>query len=94
MSRKINDNPMHPAGELECLLAAPRCGARTRSGEPCRAPAVQGRQRCRMHGGAAGSGAPKGERNGNYKHGYFTQEAVEFRRQIRALVAQMLASME
>jgi hypothetical protein len=47
-----------------------------------------------MHGGAKGSGAPKGERNGNYKHGHFTQEAIELRRQIRALIAQMLASME
>jgi hypothetical protein len=33
------------------LSLAPRCGARTRSGCPCRAPAVRGRQRCRMHGG-------------------------------------------
>jgi hypothetical protein len=94
MKKKINDNPMRPENEPECLLAAPRCGARTRSGKPCRAPAVQGRRRCRMHGGAEGSGAPKGERNGNYKHGHFTQEAVEFRRQLRALIAQMLASME
>jgi hypothetical protein len=47
-----------------------------------------------MHGGARGSGAPKGERNGNYKNGHFTQEAIELRRQIRALIAQMLASME
>ncbi len=93
MSRKTNDNPMHPAGEPECLVAAPRCGARTRSGKSCRAPAVRGRQRCRMHGGAKGSGAPKGERNGNYKHGHFTQEAIELRRQIRQLIAQMLASM-
>jgi hypothetical protein len=47
-----------------------------------------------MHGGAKGSGAPKGERNGNYRHGHFTQEAVELRRQIRALITQMLASIE
>jgi NAD(P)H dehydrogenase (quinone) len=31
--------------------------ARTRSGNPCRSPAVRGKSRCRMHGGAAGSGA-------------------------------------
>jgi hypothetical protein len=47
-----------------------------------------------MHGGAQGSGAPTGERNGNYKHGHFTQEAVESRRQLRAFIAQMLASIE
>jgi hypothetical protein len=90
----MTDEPMHPTKAPDVLRKAPRCGARTRSGEPCRAPAVRGRKRCRMHGGAEGSGAPKGERNGNYKHGHFTQEAVELRRQIRALIAQMLASIE
>jgi hypothetical protein len=40
-----------------------RCGARTRSGNPCRSPAVRGRARCRMHGGAAGSGARLGNAN-------------------------------
>jgi hypothetical protein len=53
----------------EQLLLAARCGATTRSGTPCRSPAVTGRRRCRMHGGAPGSGGPKGRRNGNYKHG-------------------------
>ena len=33
--------------------AAPRCGAKTRSGCPCRAPAIRGKLRCRMHGGAS-----------------------------------------
>lgn len=33
----------------------PRCGARTRSGEPCQAPAVEGGERCRIHGGVADS---------------------------------------
>ena len=47
---------------------------------PCRSPAVKGKRRCRMHGGARGSGAPEGERNGRYRHGAFTQEAVEERR--------------
>jgi hypothetical protein len=32
-----------------------------------------------MHGGAKGSGAPKGERHGHYKHGFFTREAEEAR---------------
>ncbi|MFN3262978.1 MAG: HGGxSTG domain-containing protein [Pikeienuella sp.] len=31
--------------------ARPRCGARTRTGLPCRAPVVSGKSRCRMHGG-------------------------------------------
>jgi hypothetical protein len=39
-----------------------------------------------MHGGAAGSGAPKGERNGNWRHGRFTCEAVAERRATRGLL--------
>jgi hypothetical protein len=45
------------------MRASPRCGAKTRSGGSCRSPAVSGKKRCRMHGGAPGSGAPK--HNGN-----------------------------
>ena len=29
-----------------------------------------------MHGGAQGSGGPKGPRNGNYKHGRYTAETM------------------
>ena len=32
-------------------LNAPRCGAKTRKGAPCKGPAVRGKKRCRMHGG-------------------------------------------
>ena len=70
-------NPMRSAH------AAPRCGARTRAGGLCKAPAVQGRKRCRMHGGARGSGAPRGERNGNYRHGRATVEALQKSRYLR-----------
>lgn len=41
-----------------------------------------------MHGGAKGSGAPKGRANGSYRHGLFTCEAIEGRRQIQALIAE------
>jgi hypothetical protein len=34
-----------------------------------RAPALASARRCRMHGGAPGSGGPKGSRNGNYERG-------------------------
>ncbi len=85
-------NPMHPSiRRLLPLLQAPRCGARTRAGTPCKSPAVNGKTRCRMHGGAKGSGAPKGKGNGNYRHGQFTCEAIEERRQIRALLVEMKA---
>jgi glucans biosynthesis protein len=64
------------------MLASRRCGARTRSGEPCRAPAVKGKKRCRMHGGAPGSGAPRGNQNA-LKHGRFTRKAIARRRKQR-----------
>jgi hypothetical protein len=79
-ARKMTHDPMHPALEPEQLRQAPRCGASTRSGRPCRSPAVTGRRRCRMHGGAPGSGGPKGSRNGNYKRGLYTAEAIASRR--------------
>lgn len=66
-------------------LAAPRCGARTRKGTPCQSPAVTGRKRCRMHGGAERSGAPKGNRNA-LKSGLYTKDAIEARRAVRALL--------
>lgn len=67
------------------MLSSPRCGAKTRSGEPCRSPAVQGKARCRMHGGAPGSGAPRGNKNA-MKHGHHTGQAIGERRHLSALL--------
>jgi uncharacterized protein YjcR len=67
------------------MLSSPRCGAKTRSGASCRSPAIQGRSRCRMHGGAAGSGAPRGNKNAR-KHGLYTREAIAQRRQLGELM--------
>ena len=65
----------------------PLCGAHSRrSGKPCKGSPMRGKKRCRMHGGAAGSGAPKGERNGNYRHGHYTAEAIADRLTIRKWV--------
>jgi uncharacterized protein YjcR len=69
------------------MLSSPRCGAKTRSGKPCMSPAVHGKKRCRMHGGAPGSGAPRGNQNA-LKHGLYTREAIEERRQLRTLMRQ------
>ena len=55
-----------------------RCGAKTRRGTPCPNPSMAGRQKCRLHGAAGG--APRGERNGNFKTGYYTQEALAARK--------------
>ena len=67
------------------MQAAPRCGARTRAGTACRSPAVRGRHRCRMHGGAAGSGAPRGNRNA-FRHGLYGREAIARRRYVARLL--------
>ena len=69
------------------MLASRRCGAKTRSGKPCRSPAVGGKARCRMHGGAPGSGAPRGNKNA-VKSGQYTGEAIERRRTLQALLRQ------
>ena len=42
----------------------PRCGAHSRTtGKPCKSRVVTGRNRCRMHGGAKGSGGQRGNQN-------------------------------
>jgi hypothetical protein len=56
---------------------SPRCGAKTRAGSVCRQPAMKN-GRCRLHGGKS-PGAPRGERNGNYRHGLRTIDAVKDR---------------
>jgi glucans biosynthesis protein len=73
------------------LQTAPRCGAKTRAGGQCLKPANRGKKRCRLHGGTIGTDAPKGERNGNYRNGYWTYEAIAERRSVRALVRALTA---
>jgi hypothetical protein len=63
-----------------------RCGARTRSGRPCRSPAMPN-GRCRMHGEKS-PGAPKGYSNA-LKHGRYSDEAIARRREIRTLLGAM-----
>ncbi len=78
------------------MAASPRCGAKTRIGVACRAPAMCGKLRCRMHGGAPGSGAPRGNRNAR-KHGAFTQARIAERRAMRELLgdaAKLLGEMK
>ena len=86
----MND-PMHLAQEPPQLRAAARCGAKTRAGSPCQSPSVAAKRRCRMHGGATGSGGPKGARNGNYKHGRYTAETIATRRWLRRRIREVRA---
>jgi uncharacterized protein YjcR len=67
------------------MRVSPRCGAKTRKGTPCQSPAVQGKKRCRMHGGAKGSGAPVGNQNA-LKHGLYTAESKAFNKHIQELL--------
>jgi glucans biosynthesis protein len=50
-------------------------------------PAVSGKARCRMHGGATGSGAPRGNQNA-LKHGRYTREASQEHCQLRDFLKQ------
>jgi hypothetical protein len=76
---------MERSREPESLRTAPRCLARTRRGTACQSPATP-KGRCRMHGGAPGSGGPSGPRNGMWKHGRYSQEMAEHRRAVRQLL--------
>jgi hypothetical protein len=67
------------------MLASPRCGARTRSGYPCKSPTVSGAVRCRMHGGGAGSGALPGNKNA-LKHGLRSRDAINEHCQVQELM--------
>ncbi len=62
---KCNIGPMHGFDYQE---KPQTCGAKTRSGAPCRNHPVTGKRRCRMHGGAKGSGGQRDNKNA-LKHG-------------------------
>jgi hypothetical protein len=69
------------------MLSSPRCGAKTRSGGPCRSPAVRDKGRCRMHGGAPGSGAPVGNKNA-LRTGRHTREVITRRKALSNVLRQ------
>jgi hypothetical protein len=71
------------------MLASPRCGAKTRAGPPCLAPALKSKRRCRMHGGGPGSGAPQGNTNA-LKTGLHTRELKTRRRAERQKMRSLL----
>lgn len=73
-------------GKSFAFTKATRCGAMgKRRASPCLSPAVRGKARCRMHGGARGSSAPKGSQNA-FKDGFYTQESILQRSWLRALL--------
>jgi hypothetical protein len=70
---------------MQALLKQGGCGAKTRSGSPCKAPVVRSKKRCRMHGGTNGSGARFGNKNA-LKHGFNTIESKYLQKHIRNLL--------
>jgi hypothetical protein len=68
---------------------APRCGAKTRAGTPCKSAAMPN-GRCRMHGGP--STGPKTEagkaaiRASRTKHGRYSQASIAERRKVRSVI--------
>jgi hypothetical protein len=79
---------------------APRCGAKTRTGCPCRSPAMTN-GRCRMHGGAStGPRTPEGRARisaANTTHGFYTPESQAARRRTDTFIAEtraLLASLQ
>lgn len=91
--RKRGMTKMTHKRDTTSMHLAPRCGAKTRRGHPCRAPAIRGKKRCRKHGGAYGSGAPKGNQNA-VTHGLFTTDAIAEREDMKAILVEAAAFME
>jgi hypothetical protein len=83
-------------------LIAPRCLAKTRSGQKCMAPAMRNPKtgkysRCRMHGGA--STGPKTKeglercRQARWKHGFRSAAAIAERKQQEQTKRQLQAEL-
>ena len=70
-------------------MKAPRCGAKTRKGAPCQAPAMKN-GRCRLHGGkSTGPKTPEGIekiRQVHLKHGRYTKNAIASRKEFNYLL--------
>ncbi len=63
-----------PGDGMLCVVpdktaARAECGAKTRSGTPCKSRPLVGRNRCKLHGGAS----PRGAASPHFKHGLYTK---------------------
>src|SRR5215471_3794421 len=90
MKRKSEEQPYE--AKQNPFAQMPRCGAKTRSGAACQRIAGP-KRRCRLHGGAPGSGAPVGNRN-RLTHGRYTAAAIAERKAIRTLLKQSRAHLQ
>lgn len=74
------------------LSKLPRCTATAKhSGKRCKRIALKGKTVCQFHGGRGGG--PKGKRNGSYKHGKHTKEAIAARQESNAALSVIRAHM-
>lgn len=73
----MSNNPKHKNVMVKCF-------AKTRTQGLCQSPPVTGKKRCRMHGGAKGVGAPKGNKNA-FKNGYY-KETTANKKEAMALI--------
>jgi hypothetical protein len=81
------------------LSAGILCLAKTRQGTPCQKPPLNGKTRCRLHGGlSTGPKTPEGKARivaAQWKHGRRSRDFSETRKQIwkelRAIEARMRA---
>jgi len=78
-------------------MNAPRCGAKTRQGKPCRSPAMKN-GRCRMHGGKStgprtAAGLAK-SRKANFKHGFYSAETLAERQYMRQFLRMSSTTIE
>lgn len=82
----------NPPGDF---MKAARCGAKTRRGTPCQAPAMKN-GRCRLHGGkSTGPKTPEGIeriRQAHLKHGEYTKDAIASRKEFSALLRDLKES--
>jgi len=79
----------NPQGDLDRV---PRCHAHRRDGGPCRQPAMRGRAVCRLHGGKGG--APRGRRNGAWRHGGRSREFLALLAMARARAKKLKAAID
>ena len=91
---KLGTGPLRNGNPRGDPNLAPRCGAKTRAGCPCRSPAMAN-GRCRMHGGA--STGPRTEaglarlRAARTTHGFYGAESQAARRRTDDFIAETRA---
>ena len=98
--RETNATQVAQSGQgrtIASAAAALRCGAKTRRGTSCEAPAIKGRKRCRLHGGlSTGPRTPEGReriRQARTVTGFYSAASIAARRKAAANYRQLRATL-